>query len=80
MNRFFNVSGPCREGEHYMLPPLDRLSPTVRNLVDRKSYFVLRLGWLMIFDRRPGQAPLYTRCSAERLSSSAGNEVVVVRA
>lgn len=40
MARFFNVSGMCRPEDHYMLPPLPRL-PTVRGLIERKSYFVL---------------------------------------
>ena len=39
--RYFNIAGPCIPGEHYMLPALDRL-PSVRRLVDRKQYFVLR--------------------------------------
>ncbi len=41
MSLRFNVSGPCRPGDHYMLPPLRRI-PTVRGLVDNKAYFVLR--------------------------------------
>lgn len=38
--RFFNVAGPCIEGRHYMLPPLDRI-PDARKLVDQGAYFVI---------------------------------------
>jgi hypothetical protein len=38
--RFFNTAGPCIEGVHYMLPPLDRI-PEARELVDRGSTFVV---------------------------------------
>ncbi|GMU41973.1 MAG: hypothetical protein AMXMBFR23_28390 [Chloroflexota bacterium] len=38
--RFFNTAGPCIEGMHYMLPPLDRI-PEARGLVDRGAYFVI---------------------------------------
>ncbi|GMV43071.1 MAG: hypothetical protein AMXMBFR64_47870 [Myxococcales bacterium] len=38
--RFFNTAGPCIEGMHYMLPPLDRI-PEARGLVDRGAYFVV---------------------------------------
>src|SRR5579872_5016862 len=40
MARRFNISGMCRPGEHYMLPPLERL-PSVQELIDNKAYFVL---------------------------------------
>lgn len=36
----FNVAGPCIPGEHYMLPPLDRL-PGIMQLVETRKYFVL---------------------------------------
>jgi hypothetical protein len=38
--RFFNTAGPCIEGMHHMLPPLDRI-PEAHGLVDRGSYFVI---------------------------------------
>ena len=38
--RWFNTAGPCIEGIHYMLPPLDRI-PEARGLVERGSYFVV---------------------------------------
>ncbi|GMV40054.1 MAG: hypothetical protein AMXMBFR64_17700 [Myxococcales bacterium] len=38
--RFFNTAGPCTEGLHYMLPPLDRI-PEARGLVDRGAYLVI---------------------------------------
>ncbi len=40
MPRWFNVSGPCNPADHYMLPVLRRV-PSVRALIDQKSYFVL---------------------------------------
>ncbi|HTN89312.1 MAG TPA: ATP-binding protein [Sorangium sp.] len=40
MRRWFNTAGPCNPADHYMLPPEERL-PGVRDLIDRKSYFVL---------------------------------------
>lgn len=38
--RFFNTAGPCRKDDHYMLPAAARL-PEVRELIERKSYFVI---------------------------------------
>ena len=38
--RRFNVAGPCRPDEHYMVPPEARI-PAVRGLVDAGQYFVL---------------------------------------
>jgi hypothetical protein len=40
MTRFFNTGGPCQADIHFVLPPLRRL-PEVRELIDRRSYFVL---------------------------------------
>lgn len=40
MARYFNTAGPCIPGEHYLLPAQRRL-PGVRELIERKSYFVL---------------------------------------
>ncbi len=40
MERYFNTTGPCIPGEHYMLPALDRL-PGIRRLVSRGQYFVV---------------------------------------
>lgn len=36
----FNTAGPCIEGMHYMLPPLDRI-PDARGLVDQGATFVV---------------------------------------
>ena len=41
MPRFFNTSGPCEPGRHYMLPPLRRL-PTVLGLIEQQLYFLLQ--------------------------------------
>ena len=40
MPRFFNTAGPCKPDLHYMLPAQRRI-PTVRQLIDDQSYFVL---------------------------------------
>jgi len=40
MSRFFNTTGPCDPGDHFMLPTEPRL-PEVRPLIDKKLYFVL---------------------------------------
>jgi hypothetical protein len=40
MTRFFNTAGPCQPDIHFLLPPMRRL-PEVRELIDRRSYFVL---------------------------------------
>ena len=41
--RFFNTAGPVRPGEHYCIPPLERLDlDEVLRLVAEKKYFVLR--------------------------------------
>ncbi|WP_428263534.1 AAA family ATPase [Haliangium sp.] len=38
--RFFNTAGPCVEGRHYMLPPVERL-PGAIELVEEGMYFVV---------------------------------------
>ena len=40
MTRWFNTAGPYKPDLHYTLPVMRRL-PTVRQLIDRQSYFVL---------------------------------------
>jgi hypothetical protein len=40
---FFNTSGPCIPGEHYMLPPERRLGP-VLELIEAHRYFTLHAG------------------------------------
>jgi hypothetical protein len=40
---YFNTSGPCIPGEHYMLPPERRLG-RVMELVDQRRYFTLLAG------------------------------------
>ena len=40
MDRSFNTEGPCLPGEHYMLPPLERI-PDALELVNAHKYFVL---------------------------------------
>src|SRR4051794_26040210 len=40
MSRTFNIAGPCKPDIHYMLPTLRRI-PTVRQIVDDQSYFVI---------------------------------------
>ncbi|MGH3247092.1 MAG: AAA family ATPase [Trebonia sp.] len=38
--RYFNTSGPCVPGLHYMLPPEPRL-PDARTLIEQSSYFIV---------------------------------------
>ena len=40
MRKHFNIAGPCRPGEHYMLSPRLRLEG-IRRLIDDKAYFVV---------------------------------------
>jgi hypothetical protein len=40
MKKIFNVAGPCRPDEHYMLPPLERCSDLI-HLIEHKQYFVI---------------------------------------
>lgn len=40
MNRFFNTTGPCVPGEHYMLPAAVRCSE-VFDLIARRQYYVI---------------------------------------
>jgi hypothetical protein len=39
--RYFNVSGPCVSGEHYMLDPLRGIGEELMSLIDSKQYFVI---------------------------------------
>src|SRR5262249_3347589 len=38
--RYFNTAGPCRPGEHYLVPPEPRL-PFARDFIDRSYFFVV---------------------------------------
>jgi hypothetical protein len=40
-NRYFNVSGPCVSGKHYMLDPLRGISDELMGLIDTEQYFVI---------------------------------------
>lgn len=40
MRKFFNTAGPCVEGDHYMINPLNRLT-AVRQLIEEERYFTL---------------------------------------
>jgi len=40
MSRWFNIAGPCKAHQHYMLPPGDRL-PNLKRLIAQESYFVI---------------------------------------
>ncbi len=61
MARFFNTAGACRPGEHYMLPPEQRL-PAVDRLIERKHYFVLHA------PRQTGKTTAF-RALAQRLTA-----------
>src|SRR5438045_9117080 len=39
----FNIAGPCRPQDHYMLPPERRLEPVLR-LVEERAFFTLHAG------------------------------------
>jgi hypothetical protein len=39
--RYFNVSGPCVSGKHYMLDPLRGISDELMGLIDTEQYFVI---------------------------------------
>jgi hypothetical protein len=40
--RFFNTAGPCREKNHYYLPPLARFNlEEILSLIDQEKYFLL---------------------------------------
>ena len=40
--RFFNVAGPVRSDDHYVIPPLDRVDvDELLGLIRAKQYFVL---------------------------------------
>jgi len=40
MKKTFNIAGPCRPDEHYMLPTLERCQG-ILNLIEHKQYFVI---------------------------------------
>ena len=40
MPRYFNITGPCRPEEHYILPPEARI-PAVQGFIDRGLYFTV---------------------------------------
>ena len=39
--KYFNVAGPCIEGEHYMLDAIERLHNELTELINSKQYFVI---------------------------------------
>ncbi|MDR1792228.1 MAG: ATP-binding protein, partial [Bacteroidales bacterium] len=41
MRKHFNVAGPCREDEHYMIDATERLHNELADLIDSKQYFVI---------------------------------------
>jgi hypothetical protein len=41
MPRFFNIAGPCIASEHYTINASARLGLEVRELIDKKQYFVI---------------------------------------
>ncbi|MDR0308065.1 MAG: ATP-binding protein [Chitinispirillales bacterium] len=38
---FFNISGPCVPGEHYMLDPLRGIDYELTDLIDQRQYFII---------------------------------------
>ena len=39
--KYFNVAGPCIEGEHYMLDATERLHNEIIELINSQQYFVI---------------------------------------
>ena len=39
--KYFNVAGPCIEGEHYMLDATERLHNELAELISSRQYFVI---------------------------------------
>ena len=40
MKKYFNISGPCNEEDHYMIPVIHR-NREILNLIEQKHYFVI---------------------------------------
>ncbi len=58
MNRFFNTTGPCVPGKHYMLPASVRCKE-VFNLIAREQYFVIHAA------RQSGKTTLLSALASE---------------
>lgn len=56
--RLFNIAGPCIEGEHYLLPALERC-PEIARLIEGKQYFVVHAA------RQSGKTTLLKALAAE---------------
>jgi len=41
MARYFNTAGPCVASRHYIIDPFERLGPEVRELINKRQYFVI---------------------------------------
>ncbi|MDR1792185.1 MAG: hypothetical protein LBR36_01880, partial [Bacteroidales bacterium] len=41
MHKYFNVAGPCREDEHYMIDATERLHYELENLIEKNQYFAV---------------------------------------
>lgn len=68
--RFFNTAGPCRPGEHYMLPAAARL-PGARQVIERSGYFVLHA------PRQSGKTTALFQLAAELLAEGRYAAVVL---
>lgn len=62
MDKFFNIAGPCRPEEHYMLPAQERCRDILR-LIEHKQYFVVHAA------RQTGKTTLLQEL-AEQLNAS----------
>jgi hypothetical protein len=41
LQKYFNIAGPCNQGDHYMLDPLRGIGKELDNLIERGHYFVI---------------------------------------
>jgi hypothetical protein len=84
MRKYFNVAGPCREDEHYMIDATERLHNELADLIDSKQYFVIHaarqvgkttllLNYANILNKSGKYYALY--CSLEKLDGVIDPEV-----
>jgi hypothetical protein len=60
-----------------------RADPLARRLPQLDGYLArlgLETGWLIIFDRRPGQPPIAERTTVETVMTAGGRQVTMIRA
>ncbi|MFN0119271.1 MAG: hypothetical protein ACKV2V_02095, partial [Blastocatellia bacterium] len=68
--KHFNIGGPCRPEEHYMLSAANRL-PELRRLIDRKEYFIIHA------PRQVGKTTMMMQLAEELTAEGRYNAVVI---